>query len=100
MTTSAQLTPEQPGASTYILETANYPRVVIYATGLGESDPLLVQIVAPNGGYVDCVDVNGEPGMIMGEAGARTFVGGPTYAVSKPATADPSAIFFIPSVHP
>lgn len=100
MTTSVQLTPTQTAAASYLLHTANYPRVVIHGAGLGESGSILVEIIAPNGEYISCVDVNGDAGMIVGDPGARTFVGGPTYVVSKSATDDPSAAYFIPSVHP
>ena len=100
MTTAVQITPTQTAAASFILETANYPRVVIFATGLGDGEPLNVEIVAPNGAFFACRDVNGDPGMMTGDDAAKTFIGGPTYVVSKPVTAGASAAFFIPSVQP
>ena len=95
-----QLTPTATSAQTYVLETANYPRVLVGVDGLAGVETATVQIIPPSGTVTAVVNDDNVVAVLTVALPTVILAGGPSYLLSKIATASPASLYFSPMAHP
>ena len=97
---TVQLTPAATAAQTYTLSTANYPRVMVTATGLAGAETATVQFVPPNGTATAVVNDDNVVGVMTVALPSVILSGGPDYLLTKGITAGAAYFSMSPVTHP
>jgi len=97
---TVQLTPGATGAQTYTLSTANYPRVMVTASGLAGAETATVQIIGPDGVAAAVVNDNNATAVMTVALPSVILAGGPDYLLSKGTTVAAGFLSASPMMHP
>lgn len=97
---TVQLTPAATAAQTYVLSTANYPRVMVSATGLAGAETATVQFVNPSGTAGAVVNNDNAAAVLTVALPSVILAGGPDYQLDKGITAGNAYLSFSPLTHP
>jgi len=95
-----QLTPAETGAQTYVLETANYPRVLVGADGLAGAETATVQIIPPSGVVTAVVNDDNVAAVLSVAAPTVILAGTGSYLLTKGATAGAASLYMSAIPHP
>ena len=95
-----QLTPAATGAQTYVLETANYPRVLVGVDGLAGVETATVQIIPPSGTVTAVLNDDNVVAVLTVALPTVILGGGASFLVSKGVTAGAASLYFSPMTHP
>ena len=97
---TVQLTPAATAAQTAVLSTANYPRVMVMATGLAGAETATVQFVPPNGTATAVVNDDNVVAVMTVALPSVILAGGPDYLLTKGVTAGAAYFAMSPTTHP
>ena len=97
---TVQLTPSATAAQTFVLHTANYPRVMVTATGLAGAETATVQFVPPNGTATAVVNDDNVVAVMTVALPSVILAGGPDYLLTKGVTAGAAYFAMSPTTHP
>lgn len=97
---TVQLTPAATAAQTAVLSTANYPRVMVMASGLAGAETATVQFVPPNGTATAVVNDDNVVAVMTVALPSVILAGGPDYLLTKGVTAGAAYFAMSPTTHP
>ncbi len=97
---TVQLTPAATAAQTVVLSTANYPRVMVMASGLAGVETATVKMIAPDGSAVPVVNDDNVAAVMTVALPSVILAGGPDYTLTKGITAGAGSLSFAPMTHP
>ncbi len=83
-------------AETVTLNSSNYYRFTLMASGLAGAEVLTVTIVMPDGTLVSAKDESGAVVAVSATLNSAVLVGGPVYSIAKPITAGAASVAFAP----
>lgn len=96
MASTNQIAPSGTAASAVQLDTQNYYRVSIIATGLADAETVTADIKISDTVFIPAYDENGVLAVATAAKPHIVLVGGPDYRLSKSITASAGSIYFAP----
>ena len=97
---TVQLTAADTAAQTVTVNCANYPRVMLIATGLAGAETATVNIVHPDGSVTPVVNDANVAAVLTVALPTVILAGGPNYQFAKGVTAGAGFLSLVPITHP